>query len=110
MGFEAAVDAGGFSNAAANPNPPNPQNEPAHALFTASGTQIGRYSLDVIRANVVWDELPTQAFGTDISDARLNATFLHPDTRLPLQDNRNIPPLVPGVDFEVQYILTPDGG
>lgn len=107
--FEAAVDGGGFSDTTANPNPPNPQGEPAHALFTASGTEIGKYSVDVIRASVDWATPPTQAFGTDIADGRLNATFLHPDTRLPLQDNRNIPPLTPGVDFVTSYELDPDG-
>ncbi len=109
--FNSNVDAGGFSDTVANPdalNPPNPA--PAHALYRATGGTIGRYSVDVIKTTVAWPQIGTLNFGTDFSAADLDATFLHPNTGLELDDPRNVPQLIRGTDYSVEYQLKPDGG
>lgn len=105
--FDSNEDPAGFD---ANGGVDQQGNLLSHALFVTSSTAIGRYNVDVVRPGVSWNPPSTASFGTDTNNGDLNAVFLNPDTGLPLDDNRNVPVLEPGVDFVVQYTLQADGG
>jgi len=79
-----------------------------HPLFRVGGDVIGRYSVDVVRAQTQWNTPAPILFGTDLSN-QLNARFINPDTGLELDDARNVPQLVRGTHYHVRYFLKPDG-